>query len=138
MLRKCFAFLLLSCLIVPAAFANPILDKLQKTAELSDQETKQVLALYGQLYRDLLEVRVRPKGFTDAQHGNLIRAAYKRHRDASLVYLHPNQYRKWMTVAARGLPRAVRVPHTGPISANTGFAWGPPFRANASSGLRYE
>ncbi|MEM6999223.1 MAG: hypothetical protein AAF529_00460 [Pseudomonadota bacterium] len=128
----------LGVLFASAACANPIVEKLHKTAALSESETAQVLVLYRQLYQELLEVRVRPQGFTDAQHGNLIRAAYKRHREASLEYLRPNQYRKWMTVAARGLPRAVKIPYGSPISAGTGFTGGVPFRASASSGLRYE
>ena len=118
---------------------DPVRDKLTHTADLTRQQTDELMALYAQLYIKVHTLRHRQKGHTTTQHRLLLQAAYREHRDASLEYLDPNQYRKWMTVARRGLPRIVNTtPSTYSPQPSSGPSLGHHPSAYANSGLRYE
>ena len=128
----------IALLLAGSVLANPdpVREKLTRTADLTPQEVNDIMVLYGRLYLEMQSIRYRPTGYTTAQHRNLLKDAYRRHRQASLKYLKPNEYRKWMTVAGRVLPRVrtTNLPEHDPYTPNTGDHTYSP----AIPGLRYE
>ena len=96
------AFLLCLASAVSAA-PDPALAKLVQVADLTVPEFNQVVSSYRDLQRELKEIGPQAIGRKTVEQRNLIVNANKRHRAASLEYLRPNQYRRWMAVAGRQL-----------------------------------
>ena len=103
-MRSIMLFAICLLLSAAAAASDPVVDKLTRVSDLSEEEMLDVLGLYRKLYLELESIGERPTGRTSAEQRNLVESAYERHRRASLRYLRPNQYRRWMTVAGRWLP----------------------------------
>ncbi len=105
----------------PKVVANPhpVVAKLEQVADLTNSEMVQVLTLYLELRNELGEILPRPAGRKTIEHRNLIRNAYRKHRQATLKYLRPNQYRRWMVVANRRLPELQKDPlYLWPLGIN--------------------
>jgi len=87
---------------------SSVVDKLNETAVLAAQETANVLNAYLALGIELQRINTTIDHLATYQRRNLRLRALKAHRSASLEYLTPNQYRRWMRVATRALPQLNR------------------------------
>ncbi len=102
-LRVVLALMVAGCFLPGVAIADPVLAKLNRVAELEAEQAAYIMVRYRDFRREVIALAERPKGMTTAEHRNELKAVYKKHRDETLRFLKPNQYRRWMTVAGRAL-----------------------------------
>lgn len=84
---------------------SSVVNKLNKTVTLDQREVAELLQFYKMLGTELIRINGITHHLTTSQRRNLVSTAFRAQRSASLEYLKPNQFRRWMSVATRSLPQ---------------------------------